>query len=134
MTLDRIIEKWNLNRYDPTILSKGKINWKSVLKQLRYIEICEFWFDNDKDPNFNTWIDVEGIGYGWLWCANKVRRRFKFLQKRAIIKCALNILKDLKDDHQIIVYKNDDIYYFGVVVPDGDCYTRIRMSNKELDF
>lgn len=65
MTLEKIFEEFDLKRYYPICSKKSKINF-SQIKKYKYIEICHFWYDDKENPDINTWIDVEGIGFGWL--------------------------------------------------------------------
>ena len=84
------------------------------------------------DPNLNTWIDVEGIGYGWLWCQNNLRKHFSFLQRKAVRKKAMDLLNSVKKETKILFYEADKIYHYGFMI-GSDCYVQIRSSNtKEL--
>lgn len=70
----------------------GKIPSKlmsKILKQYKYIDVLTYWYDNEDDPELNNWIDVEGIGYGWLWCGYPKSER---LQRKSIRKYAAECL------------------------------------------
>lgn len=129
MTLEKIIELNNLSQYNPTITLKKETNFSNINK-FKYIEICEIWYDDPSDPNLNNWIDVEGIGYGWLWCQNNLRKHFSFLQRKAVRKKAMDLLNFIKKETKILCYKADKIYYYGFMI-DLDCYVQIRISNTE---
>lgn len=95
----------------------------------------EFYFDLEDRPEFNNWIDVEGIGYGWMWCANKLRSKFEFLQRRAVKKYALSLLKNIDDDTDIVAFYYDDLFVCGFIPKDNPTvYIQIRLSNRELHF
>ena len=131
MTLHKFIERNNLLQYNPAILSKKEVDF-SKIKKYKYIDICEFWYDESSDPNLNTWIDVEGIGYGWLWCKNNLRKHFSFLQRNVIRKRTMDLLNSIKEETKILCYEADEIYYYGFMI-GSDCYFQIRISNtKEL--
>ena len=135
MTLEKIIKTYtNSKDIFWIILKKKNINFKSLLKKKKYIEVCEYWYDDENNPEFNTWIDVEGIGYGWMWCANKIRSKFEFLQRRAIKKYARNILKTINDE-DIAVFKDEKIFIYGFFHKNNpDVYIQIRLSDEELHF
>lgn len=133
MTLEGIINEHSLFKNEYTI-SKGK-EIKIPVKKYKYIEVCTYYYDSEDNPELNTWIDVEGIGYGWLWCDNKLRSKFEFLQRRAIRKFALGLLKIITNDTEIISFNNDSVYIYGYI-PDENptVYIQIRLSDKELYF
>ena len=135
MTLEKIIETFNYKDIFLLILKKKDINFKSLLKKKKYIEVCTYWYDDENNPEFNTWIDVEGIGYGWMWCANKIRSKFEFLQRRAIKKYVKNILKTIEDEDIAIFYYSKNIFIYGFIPKyNPDIYIQIRLSNEELYF
>lgn len=37
------------------------------MSKRRFIEEATFYYDDEDNPLENTWIDVEGEGYGWAW-------------------------------------------------------------------
>lgn len=53
-----------------------------ILKRYKYIDVTEYWYDDPEHPDRNTWIDIEGMGYGWLWCNYKKERSDRKLRKR----------------------------------------------------
>ena len=74
-------------------ITKQKIPNKTMKKYLnhfKYIDTYELWYDDPDNPNHNNWVDVEGIGYGWLWLNHKDSKR---LQRKSIIKFAMNLYK-----------------------------------------
>ncbi len=133
MTLEDIINRHNLSRNKYTISKGNEI--KIPVKKYKYIEVCIYYYDSEDNPELNTWIDVEGIGYGWIWCGNKLRSKFEFLQRRAIRKFALGLLKIITNDTEIISFNNDGVYIYGYI-PDENptVYTQIRLSDKTLYF
>lgn len=126
MTLNKIIEHDNLNELNLILSKKSEINF-SQIKKYKYIEVTHYWYEDENRPEHNTWIDVEGIGYGWLWCVNKIRSKFNFLQRRAIVKYAFEIIANLPDVTEVAIYENDDIMYYGFMV-DETCYVQIAVG------
>ena len=67
MTLQGVIKDFNLSDDIYYILKKKDI--KIPIKRYKNIEVCEYWYDDESRPDTCCWIEVEGIGYGWIWCA-----------------------------------------------------------------
>lgn len=138
MTIRTIIEQNNIPRYDMCFLHKSELGFiRRKIKKHKYIDICSFWYDDKKNPKLNTWVDVEGIGYGWIWCTNKLRRKSMILQRRAVRQIALNSLKNMKKDNLIIMYSKFEeeykILYFGFMHGTNE-YVQIRLCNEELSY
>ena len=133
MTLEKIIKTHSIFKDMPwTILKKKDIN---ISLKKKYTEVCEYWYDDEENPDRLVWIDVEGVGYGWMWCANKIRSRFEFLQCRAVKKYAKDILKDIDGDTDIVTFYYNGILVYGFITKDNpEVYIQICLSNEELDF
>lgn len=131
MTLDKIIEQIHKNICEPVVLPKSKLDL-SIINKFKYIDVMEFYYDDKEHPDDNTWIDIEGIGYGWIWTGNKIRSHSKFLQRKAIREYAFYLLSLLKNNDHIITFDHDEIYYFKFVYKDE--VIQIRVSNKILYF
>lgn len=131
MTLEKIIEQRDLKEFHPIICTKSKLSYGEILTP-KYIDVMDYLYDDESNPGLNTWVDVEGIGYGWIWCLNKIRRKFETLQRRAIRKFAINILDSIPNNTPILRYEIDGIKYFGFMTEDGKCYTQIRVSDGEF--
>lgn len=125
MTLRDFVKK---NKIVGTL--KPKISNKTMKKYLnsfKYIDVTEFWYDDISCPNRNTWVDVEGIGYGWIWLNYENSER---LQRKAIIRFAMRLYKESKNEMYIRRVENIS----EVVLEDknSESIIRIRVSNKEL--
>lgn len=110
---------------------KQKIPNKTMKKYFncfKYIDTYEFWYDDPDNPNYNNWIDVEGIGYGWLWVNHKNSEK---LQRKSVIKHAMSLYRDSKNE-MCIRHENNitEIFLEG---KGGYCIFQIRVSNNELD-
>lgn len=102
MTLQGVIKDFNLSDDIYYILKKKDI--KIPIKRYKNIEVCEYWYDDESRPDTCCWIDVEGIGYGWIWCANNLRSKLRILQKRAIRKFAMDLLKPEDENTNILCF------------------------------
>ena len=102
---------------------------KKYLNHFKYIDTYELWYDDPDNPIFNNWIDIEGIGYGWLWLNHKDSKK---LQKKSIIKFAMDLYKYSKNE--MCVRTENNITNIFLESKDGDCIFQIRVSNNELDW
>lgn len=112
--------------------TKQKIPNKTMKKRLnlfKYIDTYEFWYDDPDNPNLNNWIDVEGIGYGWLWVQYKDSGK---LQRKLVIKHAMALYKD--STNEMCTRTENDIIDVFLESKDGKCIFQIRVSNNELDW
>lgn len=128
MTLEGIIKKFNIDSY----IFISKENAVKLIKKAKYLDVYEYLY-NIFNPEENIWVDIERIGYGWLWANTKLREHSEILQRRAIKKFALSLVNELKIDEGIIYYIQDGDNCYGFLNSDGTRYTRIRISDKELD-
>ena len=101
---------------------------KKYLNHFKYIDTYELWYDDPDNPIYNSWIDIEGIGYGWLWLNHKDSKR---LQRKSIIKFAMDLYKRSKNE--MCVRIDNSITDIFLESKDGDCIFHIRVSNNELD-
>ena len=101
---------------------------KKYLNHFKYIDTYELWYDDPDNPIFNNWIDIEGIGYGWLWLNHKDSKR---LQRKSIIKFAMDLYKCSKNE--MCVRIDNSITDIFLESKDGDCIFHIMVSNNELD-
>lgn len=101
---------------------------KKCLNHFKYIDTYEFWYDDPDNPNYNNWIDVEGIGYGWLWTLHKDSDK---LQRKSVIKHAMALYKD--STNEMCIRHENNITEIFLERKGGDCIFQIRVSNNELD-
>lgn len=134
MTLQRAVQL--LGYENPHILVYPKENVDfSYIKKFPYIQVADYWFDNSDDPDENTWIDIEGMGYGYVWDANWFRRKSKFLQRRAIRKLAYDRLNLLLPTDKVFTRSKriTEEYFYGFMINEC-CYVEIRLSEDEINF
>lgn len=135
MTLQGVIKDFNLSDDIYYILKKKDI--RIPIKRYKNIEVCEYWYDDESRPDTCCWIDVEGIGYGWIWCANNLRSKLRILQKRAIRKFAMDLLKPEDENTNILCFDdpNEKVHVYGFIPKDNkNVYIQIRLSDEELHF
>lgn len=130
MTLKKIIEQNNFIQYNPSYQLKSQIDFTKLIKKYKYIEVAEFWYDDENDPELNTWLNIEGIGYGWLWASNRIRKKFKMLQRIAVRKFAIEIMKAQNNDTEVITFSHNGAFIIGFV--SDDCYIQITLANEEF--
>ena len=131
MNLVKIIDKFKLQKCGAFICKKCDADIPDI-KKYKYIDVTEFWSDDKNDPDYNTLVEVEGIGYGSIWCGTWLRCHSKFLQRRAIRKYARRFMKFMREKTLVLTYKFDGAECFGFMFGDS-CYVQIRVSNKELN-
>lgn len=132
MNLVKIIDEFKLQKCGAFICKKCDANIPNIRKY-KYIDVTELWYFDEKDPDYNIRVEVEGIGYGSIWCSNWLRCHSKFLQRRAIRKFAQRLMElFLLEDRLVLTYKFDGAEYFGFMI-GNHCYVQIRVSNKEPD-
>lgn len=125
MTLQEFIESKKINGIIK--LKPENKTMKKYLNQFLYIDTYEYLYDDVNNPTLNNWIDIEGIGDGWIWLNYE---KSKKLQRKNIIKYAMELYRASKDEI-CIEYENDivnifleDKYELSII--------QIRVSNKEL--
>lgn len=131
MNLIKIIDQFKLQKCGAFICKKCDADIPKI-REYKYIDVCEYWYDDEERPDVNNWIDVEGMGYGWIWCGNWLRSRSKVLQRWAIRRHAKRFMELLRDDSLVLTYRFDGAECFGFMIGD-QCYVQIRVSNTELD-
>lgn len=132
MTLEKIIKTHSIFKDGAWIILKKK----DIIIPFKYknIEVCEYYYD-EINPDQLIWIDVEGVGYGWMWMANWLRKRSTFLQRRAVKKYAKDILKEIDDETDIVTFYYNNLFVCGFVPKDNPTiYIQIRLSNEDLYF
>ena len=113
-TLQDVIKDFKLSDDEYYIIKKKDI--KIPIRKYKNIEVCEYWYDSDDHPDTYCWVDVEGIGYGWMWCSNKFRSKSKILQRRAIRKFAMDLLKPEDENTNILCFDDPNEIRFSKFV------------------
>ena len=111
---------------------KQKISNKTMKKCLncfKYIDTHEYWYDEPDNPDYNTWFDVEGIGYGWLWLHNEDSEK---LQRKSIINFAMGLYRNSKNE--MCIRRGNEITDIFLENKKGNCIIQVRVSNKELNW
>lgn len=129
VTVEQFIDGYIIDGYIECDLVKlGYIPNKrlsKVIKSYKYIDIAEFWFDDPDEPERNNWIDVEGIGYGWLWLSYKKDRNDKRLRKR-LRRWAM----DFHEKEEIYYANIDGVHCYWWI--SGEEIIQVRLSNNSM--
>lgn len=90
------------------IVKYGQLDEKILLELkmttslYEHIEVVTNYYDDEKNPYFNNWTDVEGMGYGWAWLRYDEKVWHKMMGKIVADKAEL-----LDMDHTLyFVYEN----------------------------
>lgn len=61
--------KWkDIKSIDVHVVTKETLeDMLSTCETLKHMEERVEFYDDEDEPNYNNWIDVEGEGYGWKW-------------------------------------------------------------------
>lgn len=129
------------------IVESGTFENKEMLKlqlQLSLINFSEhrvIFYEDINNISLPTWIDIEGVGYGWLALDDDENKNKKTIKKYININLknyvGLNYIV-FKNNNELIWYffdnKKDILYkYNGIKELNIEDYL-IRISNKELHF
>ena len=101
------------------IIKYGQVDEK-VLMELKmttslydFIEIVTNYFDDDERPYFNTWTDVEGMGYGWAWLRYEEKDWHKMMGR--LVSETADQLSLAVDRTLYFVYENEKVKTFHFV-------------------
>lgn len=125
MTVEKFLEEYKYDNANKLGYVPNKTLSK-VLKRYKHIDVHWYWYDSENRPDFNNWIDVEGLGYGWAWLGYIKERSDKKLRKR-LVDYALN--EHNKQDIWTYIDNGIKGYLFSL----GYVVIIIRLSNSELD-
>ncbi|MEK4907457.1 hypothetical protein [Niallia sp. FSL M8-0099] len=119
------------------IIKYGLVDEKIILELkmttslYEYIEVLNNYYDNEDNPYFNNWTDVEGMGYGWAWMRYEEKDWHKMMSK-LVEDRSYFLLRDM-DNTLYFVYENEKVktYHF-VTLDSWREDTIIGFSNEEL--
>lgn len=95
-------------------IKKQKINLKyikSLLNKYQIIEETIRWYDAYED--WSTWIDVEGLRYGWVWVDRTIKDTDKIIKDDFIENCK-DFIKTCSK-RNIFIAENDQVIW--IVLP-----------------
>lgn len=118
------------------IIKYGQLDEKIILELKMttslydYIELVINYYDDEENPYYISWVDIEGMGYGWAWMQHEERDWHKMMSK------LVSYESDLLDMSNTLyfVYDNDDIktYHF-VTIGEYRQDVLVGFSNKEIN-
>ncbi|MCP1184999.1 hypothetical protein [Paenibacillus sp. 1781tsa1] len=128
----------HLSQQGRNIIKHGRLDYKMLLELkmmttfYEYIEINTTYHDNKNDENFISWMDIEGMGYGWRWARYEEEDWYKMMLRLVCDECRF-LTKEMKYTYYF-VYEYQNILFYHFVVKDK--YDRrdriIQLSNEEL--
>nr|WP_145401609.1 hypothetical protein [Paenibacillus xylanexedens] len=112
--------------------SKILLELKMMTSFYDYIEINTTYHDDENDQNLVTWLDIEGMGYGWVWANYDEKDWYKMMLRLVNDECK-HLKKEMKHTYYF-VYEYQDILFYHFVVKDEYCRRDriIQLSNEEL--
>lgn len=120
------------------ILKHGQLDQK-ILLELKmmtafhdYIEVDTTYHDDKNNENFISWMDIEGMGYGWRWARYEEKDWYKMMLRLVSDECK-HLTKEMKHTYYFI-YELQNILVYHFVVKNEYCRrdTIIQLSNEEL--
>lgn len=125
MTLEQFIKDNNLQNG----IYKDNFNkiFPKLIKRYKYIDVHEYWYDDEENPNCNTWIDIEGIEYGWLWCNCKTEGKM-----RKIIR---QYARDIYNGEIVYIFNQNNIKHIVFIDKNREetLVKMIRLSNNKFN-
>lgn len=124
-----------------SIINHGQLNEKILLalkmttSLYEYIEVITEFYDDNERPDFNNWVDVEGMGYGWAWMNyENEEHRWHEMMSKMVSHESEGLLSTL-DDTYFIIYENErgKVFHF-ITLLDSRFDTIITFSHSELNY
>ncbi len=98
-----------------------------LIHHYKYIDFRILWYDDPDNPDENTWLDIEGIGYGWLWINRTIKE-----QKKVIKQLTKDYYHNRKNKNVYIIHNKTNIQiYFDQRAEDAICV--LTLSNEQID-
>ncbi|WP_025909284.1 hypothetical protein [Priestia flexa] len=119
------------------IVKYGQMNEKLLLELKMTtslysdMQVVTNYYDNEDDPYFNNWTDIEGMGYGWVWMRYEEKDWHKMMSQ--MIGEEVKYLLENEDYTLYFVYENEKIKTYHFV--ELGLYRKdviISFSNEEL--
>lgn len=120
-----------------SIIKYGQVDEKILLELkmttslYEHIEIITNYYDDENEPYFNNWTDVEGMGYGWVWLRYDEKDWHKMMGM-LVSREAESLLKEM-DNTLYFVYENEKVKTYHFITLDK--YREdvlISFSNEEI--
>lgn len=136
------LEEWylkdNLKSLDVEKVTSSTLDeLLSTCNKTKHIE--ERWelYDDEVDPERNTWIDVEGEGYGWAWLSKKDKpRKWHGIIKELLMHYIEQKKQNLSQSEEYVIRINTDvkmIYHF--IERESEMRDIVyTFSNDEIDY
>jgi hypothetical protein len=121
----------------PNVISRGILNEK-ILLELKmstslydYIEVVTNYYDERDRPEFNTWTDVEGFGYGWAWMNYEEKDWHKMMSKMVADECE-GLKESVNTGYYLICDDGTYKKYHFIITDYYRVDTIVTLSNKEI--
>lgn len=101
----------------------------------KHMEERREYYDDEEDLAHNTWIDVEGEGYGWIW-SDKPKEEWHTLLRNLLLEFIKRKESqiDEADEYVVIVETNNTTIYHFVERESSLRDTIYTFSDDEIDY
>lgn len=104
---------------------------EEAAKSYPHLEVLLNLYDDSEDPNLNTWTDVEGMGYGWLWNKHPEEKWHEELLHHAV-KSTSELLHLIGPTYFLSYEEEANVVYHFVSFDESRKDIIVTMSQEEL--
>jgi hypothetical protein len=86
----------------------------AICDNTKHMEEVLKLYDDENDPELNTWVDIEGEGYGWIWVNHPEEQWHEALRNHMIRYIDYKKERIKENDEYVIIINKDKktIYHF----------------------
>lgn len=107
----------------------------NICDRTKHMEQRIEWYTDEKQPDWNNWIDVDGEGYGWIWLKGTEETWHSMLKEKLLdyIETKKEIIAERNENVVFITTENKIIYHF-IERESSKCDTIYTFSDDEIDY